>query len=268
MSNAAAEAEAKASYDQYVAGEEALEERAVNYYASVSQNYGSGFFDTTLHQFHEQVDISHVAFHSSPGNVDCIDDPSLTPHDHPLRAIAWVLNHCSSNAVDMSSSKIRFFCYSLTDPVAIELLVHAGLKSTVQIILENDERGKNIEALKEFFKSYGANMFYENTEVRIAPQSLSSSRGSMHDKALITDSHAMYGSYNMSKMARAGNWESIVVVQPPPESSIQAFDTLWVQLADSLFENIFPETNIPMGKKRKARNSLRAVEQEKKQRAT
>lgn len=243
-----AEAEAVASEEMLYNGENEMDAHVDRYYANVVIDPGTDFYDASLHQFHVGINIEQMAFHSAPASFDCIEDPSLTAPDHPLR---WVLNAA------VQHTKIRVLCYSLTDPVALELLVHAGLKCTVQVILYPDERNKNVDEIKKFLDNYGKKLFHESLEIRIAAQSTSSSRGSMHEKTIITESHAVYGSYNLSKLARAGNWESVVVVDSTPATSVQAFDTIWASIATNQIEVVFPVINGPPGKKRAARDKLR-----------
>ena len=117
-------------------GEEEAEEYVQSYYDSLSHDdIGQGFFHRALETFHVGPNLPTVRdFYTSPRSLDEIKNPDVTPLDHPLRAIAWILNDAPEN------SKIRVFCYRLTDPVAIDLLVHAGATKTVQVILQTMQR--------------------------------------------------------------------------------------------------------------------------------
>ena len=93
-------------------GEEEAEEYVQSYYDSLSHDdMGQGFFHRTLETFHVGPNLpTDRDFYTSPHSLDEIKNPDATPLDHPLRAIAWILNDASEN------SKIRVFCYRLTDP--------------------------------------------------------------------------------------------------------------------------------------------------------
>lgn len=61
----------------------------------------------------------------------------------------------------------------------------------------------------------------ENVEIRLAAMSTfgaKSSKASLHAKSVITDNHTVLGSYNLSNLARAGNFEVITVTATQLES--------------------------------------------------
>ena len=60
--------------------------------------------------------------------------PSSDPARHPLRALAWVLSQAPVR------STVRIYCYMLTDPYAIDLILHHGADKTVQVILHPDKK--------------------------------------------------------------------------------------------------------------------------------
>ena len=155
------------------------------YYASLTPDLrGDGHFDTRLANFHEGVNVPEERyFCSRPKSLAYLnDDPRKTPADHPLRAIAWVLESAPPNLV------VRVFCYSLTDPIAIDLIVHAGSSREVKVILHPNNRSKR--ALEEFVDQHGKSAFLENVEMRLANLTgadCESSKVQMHDKSIITD---------------------------------------------------------------------------------
>ena len=218
MSSPAAliEEEARAMEDERDAAEEALEPAVDAYYASLTSDLlGDGFHDTRLSSFHEGTNLPHErVFYATPRHSDELKRVVETPSDHPLRAIAWVLNDAPPD------TKIRVFCYSLTDALAIDLLIHAGSHREVQIILHphdsSNARTRNYtrEAIMKFVDLHGKKTFLENMEIRLANLTGSNASNSfvtMHDKFIITTNYMTFGSYNLTNQARAGNWESLYV---------------------------------------------------------
>jgi hypothetical protein len=168
-----------------------------------------------------------------------------TPSNHPLRAIAWVLNDAP---VDTT---IRVLCYSLTDPLAIDLLIHAGGHRQVLIILHPSaprntrQKDYNREALKRFVDLHGKMTFLANIEMRLA--NLTGSRSSsalvsMHDKSIITTNFTTFGSYDLSNQARAGNWESLCVATTSAKS-ISFFDNMWNSIPARQVERYYTGLN-------------------------
>jgi phosphatidylserine/phosphatidylglycerophosphate/cardiolipin synthase-like enzyme len=81
-----------------------------------------------------------------------------------------------------------------------------------------------------------------------------SNNASLHAKSIITDTHTVLGSYDLSNLARAGNFE-VVTVTPTQKESIT--DWMWghdLVLANQV-ERIYDELfyTVPEGSKRKAR---------------
>jgi hypothetical protein len=101
----------------------------LRYYETLShQDIGNGFFHRPLENFHQGPNLPAVRnFYSVPRTLTEIERPEVTPLDHPLRAIAGILDDAAGNRV--------YFCH-LTDPVAIDLLIHAGATKTVQVIMQ------------------------------------------------------------------------------------------------------------------------------------
>jgi len=144
-----------AKYDDGI--DEALDEADEEAYVHVKSYYesltlddiGRGFLHRALETFHIGPNLpTDRDFYTSPRRLNEIECPERTPLDHPLRAIAWILNDAPANTI------IRVFCYRLTDPIAIDLLIHAGATKTVQVILHDNTETRN--ALKEFVDMYGA----------------------------------------------------------------------------------------------------------------
>lgn len=235
--------------------DEKLTDRVVNYYANLSPSkLGEGFFDRSLATFHEPIDLSSVrTFFSSPKSLSHIDDHASTPNDHPLRAIARVLNDAPDNTT------VRVSCYRLTDIVAMELLVYAGNNREVQLILSPHE--DNLKGLKKFVHTtglLGKNALLENLEVRLAyltGATCESRNVAMHRKSIITDTFAVFGSYNLSSFARVGNWEEVTVVETTPRQ-IQEFDSVWTTLETRQMERFYRIFDgAPMGPRRRLRTA-------------
>ena len=85
---------------------------------------------------------------------------------------------------------MRVFCYLLTDPIAIELLIRSGATREIKMILHPNEKSRR--AMKEFVDQHGKNAFLENMEIRLANLSGSPCESrlvQMHDKSIITDNY-------------------------------------------------------------------------------
>lgn len=258
------EEEARAMEDEMDAAEEALQPAVDAYYASLTSDLlGDGFHDTRLSSFHEGTNLPHErVFYSTPRHSDELKRVVETPSDHPLRAIAWVLNDAPPD------SKIRVFCYSLTDALAIDLLIHAGSHCQVQIILHphgSSTTRKNYtrEAIDKFVDLHGKMTFLENMEIRLANLTGSNASNSfvtMHDKSIITTTYTTFGSYNLTNQARAGNWESLYVA-PTSEKSISFFDNIWNSIPTRQIERFYTELDYsPMGNKRAQRRNTREAQ--------
>jgi len=130
--------------------------------AMTNERMGGGWFDSALHDLHAGVNLSYRrTFYSSPRSE--ISQPERTPPDHPLRAIARVLEQAQAQSV------VRIFCYMLTDLPAIDLLIHHGASKTIRIITQ--ESRKTRERLNEFFSLYrtvSKRAFLEHVHVRLA----------------------------------------------------------------------------------------------------
>ena len=248
-----------AKYDDGIdeAFDEADEEASVHvksYYESLAlDDIGRGFFHRALETFHIGPNLpTDRDFYASPRRLEEIEYPERTPLDHPLRAIAWVLNDAPANTI------VRVFCYRLTDPVAIDLLIHAGATKTVQVILHDNTKTRN--ALKDFVAMYGAiskKTLLENVEIRLANltgTTCASRNVQMHDKSVITDNYTTFGSYNLSAFARVGNWESITIVDTRQVHK-DKFDAIWNSISNRQFERYYRELDSPArGPKRKRRD--------------
>lgn len=215
--------------------------------------FGSGFYDQRLANFHAPVDLAAKnLFYAKPRKNECIDQVDETPNDHPLRVIAAVLESAPNNSI------VRVTAYSLTDMLAIGLLSHHGSSKTVRVLLHRSRDTR--AALAKWVTEIGnRRALLENVEIRLAAMSsfgANSSKASLHAKSVITDNHTVLGSYNLSNLARAGNFEVITVTPTQPES-VTTFDDMWendLVLANQV-ERIYNELfyPVPRGSKRKAR---------------
>ena len=101
-----------------------LAQRQVAYYINLAEQgkIGKGFFDENLANLHDGIDLlAERAYYAEPKSLSLIEsDIMLTPDQHPLRAIAYILKEAPEN------STIRVSAYRLTDLAAIDLLVQAG----------------------------------------------------------------------------------------------------------------------------------------------
>lgn len=235
------------------------------YYSSLTPDLrGDGYFDTRLANFHEGVNMPEERyFCSKPKSLSYLnEDPRNTPADHPLRAIAWVLESAAPNSV------VRIFCYSLTDPIAIDLIVHAGTSRDVKVILHPNYKSKR--ALEEFVDQHGKSAFLENVEMRLANLTgadCESSKVQMHDKSIITDTYSVFGSYNLSSFARVGNWESVCVVDTPAKCQV-TFDGIWDTISSRPVEKFYTNLqSVIIGPRRRARASAREAEDARRRQA-
>ena len=236
-----------------------------HYQGLLPEDLGCGFLQRGLETFHQGPNLpTDGAYFTTPRSLQSIPRYDETPAIHPLRAVAWILNEA------VAGTTIRVFCYRLTDIVAIELLVHAGSKCEVQVILSPD--AANERGLNDFVDAVGPigrNAILENMEIRLAnlSGSLCESRQiAMHQTSIITDQFAASGSYNLSTtFARDGNWEEVCIV-PATQSQKTSFDEMWDQLYKTN-GTIFPplsrlnnyigtkENNAPRGTKQISRTS-------------
>jgi PLD-like domain len=218
--------------------DEKLTDRVVHSYANLPPSkLGDGFFYRSLASFHEPIDLASVrTFFSSPRSLSHMDNHTRTPDDHPWRAIARVLHEAPENTT------VRVSWSRLTDIVAMELLIRAGNNRDVQLILSPHE--DNLKGLKKFIATtglLGKNALLENLEVRLANwtgTTCESRDVAMHRKSIITDTFAVFGSYNLSSFARVGNWEEVTIVESTPQL-IQEFDSVWTTLETRQMEKFY-----------------------------
>ncbi|KAL3910104.1 MAG: hypothetical protein SGARI_002283 [Bacillariaceae sp.] len=204
-----------------------LVQRQAAYYAKLAEQgkIGKGFFDQNLENLHVGIDVAaENAYYTEPKSLSLIEsDVTLTPHQHPLRAIASILHNAPDN------STIRVSAYRLTDLAAIDLLVRAGARRAALL---------------------------EHVEIRLANISgapCESTKLSMHMKSIITDTHATFGSYSLTAFARVANWEELCVIQTT-ETQTARFDALWENLPSRAAENFYScLQNVPPGSRRQAR---------------
>jgi len=130
-----------------------------------------------------------------------------TPNDYPLRAIAAVLESAPDDSI------VRVTAYSLTDMLAIHLLSHPGSSKTGRVLLHRSTESRN--ALHKWVTEIGnKSALLENVQIRLIAMSafgVNSNKASLHAKSIITDTHTVIGSYNLSNFTRAGNFEVITV---------------------------------------------------------
>lgn len=226
--------------------EAGLDEELQAYYDLIPENEkGSGWFDRRMESFHEGVDVSSTRkFSTVPRVWD--KTPANVPSGHPLRAIASLLHHAASD------STIRIFCYSLTDPMALDLIIHHANDKIVKIIINPDDHtiSKIQEFLQRFERFNSWDVFFLRMQVRVADTSSPpcSKYSSMHDKRVITPEYCTYGSYNLSCAARFANREAIAIVDTDA-SEINNFDRYWDELdnrtLEQVYKNFYPSTFRP-----------------------
>lgn len=233
--------------------EDDVDEHVRNYSDSITAEVmGDGWFDTNLATLHEGVDLlQRRTFYSSPRSLSEIERPIETPENHPLRAIAWVLNDAPVQ------STVRVFAYVLTDLPVIDMLVHYGASKTVQVISQDSRKTR--ERLNDFFDLYGRvgkRAFLENVEIRLANLTgtpCQSRNVQMHDKSIITQRYTSFGSYNLSAFARVGNWESLTIVDTE-QQHVERFDEMWADLSGRQIDRFYREMDSPTrGSKRQRR---------------
>ena len=253
-------AETEAAMQEMIMAEKSLEGEVLAYYDSIPvEEKGFGWFDDRLRDFHSGIDLVETStYRAIPRSFD--RSPSSVPPHHPLRAIAKVLEQASIGSI------IRICAYSLTDPLAIDLITHHGSDKTVNVIIHpSDNTAQQIKVfLQKHHRFFSHRVFLSQVNIRVANTSgIGSSRYTqMHEKHIITTTHSVYGSYNLCCAARCSNWESVRISTVVEEEEVQWFDRHWDTLADRKFELIYPETfpagfRIDGGKRRRLNENCR-----------
>uniref|UniRef100_A0A7S3L2W5 Uncharacterized protein n=1 Tax=Amphora coffeiformis TaxID=265554 RepID=A0A7S3L2W5_9STRA len=226
-------------------------------YAFVPEEYqGYGWFDQRMATLKNGIDLKAKTFYRTiPRPFDkSVND---VPEDHPLRAIAAVFDQAPPMSV------IRIKGYRITDFFAFDLIFHYATSHHVRIIIDYVDKDpktlygtKNtVSAISKFldvYKRYQSYQLFNAIEIRVA-DTMDTSGGkccphglsSMHEKAILTTQHSIYGSYNLTGYARCKNWESIRV-SSAEKGEHEAFDMDWNQLSDDreisvVYSNFFPE---------------------------
>lgn len=124
-----------------------------------------------------------------------------------------------------------------------------------------DETTKNtVRALMKFLeyhKHFGSYAIFRQIEIRVAQTLRTENKhcceyghSCMHEKQIITDSHSVYGSYNLTGYARCKNYESIRISRACNEERA-AFDALWNELGSTREISIlYPEIIPPLQRKK------------------
>lgn len=200
------------------------------YYDSLSvDDLGSGWFNKKLKDLHTNITLAvGTRYTTSPRPYDR-DAYPLLPTDHPLGAITKALDDATDGSL------IRVYAYMMTDPFAIDVLIHYGKNSPIRLILYHDEDGLNQKALRTFFTKYGSlasDAFSQRIQLRwVVKDTPHCSRYTqMHMKTVITDNFCLIGSYNLSCPARCANWENLVALQTTDKDKSD-FDSLWTLLS-------------------------------------
>jgi hypothetical protein len=212
------------------------------YYESVDSDgrEGLGWFDDRLGDFHTTVDLNTMAtYHAEPRPYD--RTPAAVPAQHPLRAIARVLHEAAIGSI------VRICCFSLTDPFAIDMITHHGNDKTMNVILHPEDY--TVQQIKKLLtrhsRFFSHRVFLSQVNIRVVAdtdKAPCSRYSQLQEKQVLTTTHAVYGSYNLSCAARCANWESIRVFCSPPEaSSISHFDRLWNSLEGRELETLYPD---------------------------
>jgi len=104
-------------YDAAFQAEDDCDDDVREYYDSLTPEVlGSGWFGQRLNTLRHGINISpDRTFYGASRRRD--SQPSDLPARHPLRALAWVLAQAPVN------STVRVYCYMLTHPVAIDILI-------------------------------------------------------------------------------------------------------------------------------------------------
>jgi hypothetical protein len=93
-----------------------------------SLGYGWFFDDTQMvESLRQSVDLSTRTFSTKPR--PCDRQPADIPAQHPIRAIALVLQQAPPN------STVQIYCSSLSDPFALDPIIQHGIDKTVKVIL-------------------------------------------------------------------------------------------------------------------------------------
>ena len=222
-------------YDAQFRAEDGCDDDVREYFETLTPDVlGDGWFDRRLGTLHDGIELAAGrAFFAHPRSRDT--QPPSVPARHPLRAQAWVLSQAPVG------STVRIYCYMLTDPYAIDLIIHHGADKTVQVILHPDE--KNRSRLEHFFNEHGhiaLRAFRDRLQVRVANTRLirENNYSSMHDESIITSDHCTFGSYNLSCPARYQSWESLYIADVEP-SHVLRFDQLWNSLARRTIQDVY-----------------------------
>lgn len=236
-------AESAIAQQQMVLAERSFEGEVLAYYDSIpADDRGFGWFDDRLRDFHSEVDLTAIStFRSVPRSFD--RNPTTVPIHHPLRAIARVMAEAPIGSI------IRISACSLTDPLALDLITHHGNDKTVNVIVHPiDYTAQQIKQfLEKHQRFFSHRVFVSQVNVRLANvHGVGCSRYTqMHEKHILTSTHSVYGSYNLSCAARCANWESIRVSTTVEEEEIRAFDRRWDALEDRKLQDVYPGTFPP-----------------------
>ena len=224
--------------DEFREGEDACDDYVDELYTELSPSkLGSGFYFRQLSELHEGTTVTAGSkFYCRPRPYDRL--PSEIPQDHPLRSISYMLQNARTHSV------VRVCAYMLTDPFAIDLLIHHAKSKTVKRILHPDQ--KSYDRIYDFLfrwhdeEEYGGarDVMRNAMQVRVA-QTTHSRFTQMHMNTILTKSLLGSGSYNLSCPARCANWETFFFLNAENDD-ITRFDTMWDSLEGRELATICP----------------------------
>ena len=232
-------AESETAQQQMIDAERSFEGDVLAYYDSIPvDDRGFGWFDDRLRDFHSGIDLTAIAtFRSVPRPFD--RNPMTVPAYHPLRAIAKVMAEAQIGSI------IRISAYSLTDPLALDLITHHGNDKVVNVILHPiDYTAQQIKQfLEKHQRIFSHRVFVSQVNVRVANvHGVGCSRYTqMHEKHILTSTHSVYGSYNLSCASRCANWESVRISSAVEEEEVLAFDRHWDALESRKLQAVYTE---------------------------
>lgn len=212
---------------------QAVENSLKNSSPNTQKKLTTGWFIPQMANYHDCVSISDGRrYFSQPREED--QQPLDTPQDHPLRAVAAVMESAPP------SSLIRVYAYSLTDPYFIDLITHHCQTKIIHVILEPNQI--SITVMKRVCNSFDATkaghsepakalLQSANIKFRVANCSPHFPETSMHMKGIITAEWTILGSYTFSLAARYKNWEQIMCVRSHQVDTLW-FDALWGTLRE------------------------------------
>jgi PLD-like domain len=228
-------------------------EEELAYFATTDATSGPGWYVNSLPNDGSTSFKVGNFFNCSPSWQTRLE---ALPGDHPIRAIFSLFKlafhrywRCDDDV------KVRLYCYQLTDPYILDMLLHYCRFFPIHVILhpqlhtfkkvrENADDFLERAKASGVFATVGAPELLVNLiQVRAVTLDNLGDNAFVHRKGIMISDMSLVGSYNLSTNARKNNWETMDLIETNAKA-LEEFDKLWKKLEDRQVNLLSPRKDL------------------------